>query len=198
MPTPEEYQLKSDEELVIMTLADQEVFLYLMKRYESKLLRYVNRTFSTRNEDAEDIVQESFINAYRYLNSFDQRLKFSSWLYRIAHNAAVSYFRKAKARPQLIDSEDSDLILEKIASDYDLEQETHVKLTGEKVRDVLEYLDPKYREVLVLRYLENKEYQEISDILQKPIGTIGTLLNRAKKHFVNHAQTKTLHLEETV
>ncbi len=198
MLTPEEYQSKSDEELVSLTLADQEVFLYLMQRYESKLLRYVNRTFSTRKEDAEDIVQESFINAYRYLNSFDQHLKFSSWLYRIAHNAAVSYFRKAKARPQLVDSEDSELMLERIASDYDLQDEVHSKLTGEKVRAVLEHLDPKYREVLILRYLENKEYQEISDILRKPIGTIGTLLNRAKKQFVTTIQLHSSHLAESL
>lgn len=171
-----------------MTLENQDFFLYLMQRYETKLLRYVNRTFSTRPEDAEDIVQESFINAYRYLNSFDQRLKFSSWLYRITHNAAVSFFRKAKARPQVVVGEDGDDLLDRIASDHDLMEEIHEKLTATQVRDVLERLDPKYREVLVLRYLEDKEYQEISDILQKPIGTVGTLINRAKKQFVREVR----------
>ncbi|MFA5052328.1 MAG: RNA polymerase sigma factor [Patescibacteria group bacterium] len=197
MLTPAECLAKTDEELVELTLENQDYFLYLMQRYEKKLLRYVNRTFSTRQEDAEDIVQESFINAYRYLNNFDQKLKFSSWLYRITHNAAVSNFRKAKARPQVISSEDNEEILNKIASGHDLLEEINDTLTAEQVHDVLGHLDPKYREVLVLRYLEDREYQEISDILKKPIGTVGTLLNRAKKQFVRQVKITSAHVGES-
>lgn len=170
-----------DEKLVDLVLQNQDNFLYLMKRYESKLMRYILRLSNVRHEEAEDILQEVFIKVYQNLNSFDKKLKFSSWIYRITHNQVISNFRKIKARPISVDLEKSDDIVQKIASDLDLDKQTDLVYLREKISPLLQKLDPKYRDILILRFWEDKSYQEISDILKKPSGTVAAMINRAKK-----------------
>lgn len=167
---------KTDEELVALSLKDQKYFLYLITRYESKLIRYIRRISSATKEDAEDILQEVFIKVYQNLNDFDLSLKFSSWIYRICHNQVISNYRKIK--PVVLNE-----FPENIPSDSDLIREMDLKDMKKDVRRVLAELDIKYREVLILKFLEDKTYQEMSDILKKPMGTIATLINRAKKEF---------------
>ncbi len=174
---------KSDEELVKLTLEHQEFFLYLIKRYEEKLLSYILRISNIRREEAEDVLQDVFIKIYQNLNDFDTELKFSSWIYRITHNQVISNYRKNKARPQSITLNLNDEIIKKLASNLDIEQEVNILYLRKSINKVLASLERKYREVLVLKFLEEKDYNEMSDILKKPIGTIATLLNRAKKHF---------------
>ena len=174
---------KTDEKLVKLTLQDQEVFAYLINRYEAKLLRYIIRISGVSREEAEDILQETFIKAYRNLNSFNPSLKFSSWIYRITRNQAISAYRKNKIREagHVLDIDDD--ILNNIASNLDTGQAVDLDYLRQNIDGILNRVDKKYREVLVLKFLEEKSYQEISDILKKPMGTVATLINRAKKDF---------------
>lgn len=181
---------KTDEELVALTLKNQDFFACLVERYEPKLMRYVRRISAATQEDAEDLLQEIFVKVYRNLNGFDPELKFSSWIYRIAHNQVVSSWRKTKSRPQVIKFEADEDFLKFIATDEDLARDTERKFTGEQVRSAIQDIDEKYKEVLVLKFLEGKDYQEISDILEKPLGTVATLINRAKKQFAKIAGEK--------
>jgi len=183
-------QEKTDEELVRLALKNQDFFACLVERYEPKLMRYVRRISAATQEDAEDLLQEIFVKVYRNLNGFDPNLKFSSWIYRIAHNQVVSQWRKTKSRPQVLKFEADEDFLKFIASDVDLAGDTERKFSGEEVREFLKRLDKKYREVLVLKFLEEKDYQEISDILEKPLGTVATLINRAKKQFAKIVKEK--------
>ena len=84
---------EEDGEIVRRTLADKEAFVVLIERYEAKLERYLTRLGVGLPEDREDILQNVFIKAYKNLNSFDPTLTFSSWIYRIAHNETMSFFR---------------------------------------------------------------------------------------------------------
>ena len=177
------FRKKTDEELVSLALADQDDFLYLMRRYEGRLLAYILRISSFSHDEAEDILQEVFIKIYENLNDFDTSLKFSSWAYRITHNQAISHYRRAKARPQSLPIDINDKILANLSSDLDIEKKVEVDYLRKAIKNVLANLDIKYREVLVLKFLEERSYQEISDILKKPMGTIATLINRAKKEF---------------
>ncbi|MFH1582108.1 MAG: sigma-70 family RNA polymerase sigma factor [Pseudomonadota bacterium] len=93
-----DYENMPDEQLVQLSLKDQGCFYYLMKRYEIKILRYIKRLTTASQEEAEDIIQEVFIKVYRNLNGFNQKLKFSSWIYRIAHNEIINQYRKTKLR----------------------------------------------------------------------------------------------------
>ena len=171
---------KTDEQIVVLTLKNQDYYLCLMKRYEAKLLNYILKISNINKEDAEDILQEVFIKAYQNLNDFDLNFKFSNWIYSIAHNATISAFRKKKVRPQTVSWEDKDLnnILE---STLDVENTSLQKLTYKQILKIINQLPLKYKDVLILKFVEGKDYQEISDILHKPMGTIATLINRAKK-----------------
>jgi len=190
-------QGKSDEELVVLALKDQDYFLYLMKRYEKKLLGYILKISNISQDEAEDILQDVFIKVYRNLNNFDTNLKFSSWIYRITRNQVISNHRKNKARPQSIkwDAEINDEILNNLAADFDISQEVDLRFLQENIKQILNNLDKKYREVLVLKFLEEKTYQEISDILKKPAGTVATLINRAKKQFKKEVKRQSIKLE---
>lgn len=172
---------KSDEELVKLTLKEKNNYQYLMQRYEAKLMRYIIRLSGARKEDAEDILQNVFLKTYRNLNDFDKSLKFSSWIYRIAHNETVTHLRKFDSRPKTIDPETSSIIMNLTGTDSDIEKELDKKYDSEKITEIINRLSEKYRDVLILKYIEDKDYREISDILKKPPGTVATLLKRAKE-----------------
>lgn len=180
MITGSECVNKTDEQIVVLTLKNQDYYLCLMKRYEAKLLNYILKISNISREDAEDILQEVFIKAYQNLNDFDLNFKFSNWIYSITHNATISVFRKKKVRPQTVSWEDKDLnnILE---STLDVENTSLHKLTYKQILKIINQMPLKYKDVLILKFVEEKDYREISDILHKPMGTIATLINRAKK-----------------
>lgn len=170
----------TDNELVQLSLENQDNFLYLIERYEKKLLHYIMRISGVKYEDAEDILQEVFIKVYYNLNGFSQELKFSSWIYRITHNETISELRKKKSRPVSYYDE-ADLI--NLADAFSADNFLDKKIQQDEIRSILSKLPEKYRDVLILKFLEEKDYNEISDILKKPVGTVGTLINRAKKLF---------------
>jgi RNA polymerase sigma-70 factor (ECF subfamily) len=172
----------SDEEIVRRTLLDKEAFVFLIERYEAKLMRYLERLGVGLNEDREDILQNAFIKAYKNLNSFDPTLAFSSWIYRIAHNEAMSFFRAKHARPQVILSEESEALITELQDDSaDTSLLAESRLSREELTKALETLPQSYRDALTLRFFENRSYAEMSDILQVPVGTVSTLLYRAKR-----------------
>jgi RNA polymerase sigma-70 factor (ECF subfamily) len=178
----EKCQKYDDNQLVALSLNDSQYFYCLMKRYEEKLASYVKRFTYLPDEDIDDIVQESFISAYQHLNDCDCKLKFSSWMYRIVHNQAINFMKKNKQSVK-IDVENDDEFVDWLVADTNIEKETIIKYFNEYVKTVIEKLKPIYKEVLVLKFFEDKDYQEISDILQKPMGTVATLLSRAKIQF---------------
>lgn len=171
----------SDEEMVGLALQEQAFFAHVIQRYEERLARYIRRLGIHDPDDRADVLQEIFIKVYRNLNSFDRSLQFSSWIYRIAHNEAISWYRKRNARPEghlVLDSDDVFLFLSTNEDSSEVEFDKHVN--EQMLADALSQVDEKYRSVLLLRYFEHKDYNEISDILQIPVGSVGTLLHRGK------------------
>lgn len=171
---------KTDAEIVQMTLEEVNNYGLLVEKYEAKLLRYIKRILYVNTEDAEDILQEVFIKAYRNLNSYDSKYKFSNWIYRIAHNEAVSFLRKNKKRLKDIPNGSEENIFDTIVSDVDIEKEYLQEIEKEDLTKLLYELDVKSRDVLILKFLEEKDYNEISEILHVPSGTVGSLISRAK------------------
>ena len=186
------YETMSDEQLVQLSLKDQNSFYYLIERYEPKILRYIKRITNISPEESEDLLQEIFIKVYRNLNRFNRKLKFSSWVYRIAHNEIINQYRKKKSYSATIDlfteNDDTDHLAGFIGEALDIDNDYISRENAEKVRAALAKLPDKYREVLILRYFEDQSYKEISDILRKPAGTVATLINRAKSKFRKIAQ----------
>lgn len=178
-----ESPMLTDAEIVARTLRDTSAFALLVERYEAKLLRYIRRLGVRNVEDGEDVLQEIFIKVYKNLNAFDNTLSFSSWIYRIAHNEAISFYRKQSVRPeghQIADSEDVLMWLPENDT-TSAERLFDTTVNAEALRTALRTLDEKYRDAIILRYFEHKEYDEISDILKIPIGSVGTLIHRGKK-----------------
>ena len=172
----------TDEQIVRRTLANKDEFALLIERYEAKLGRYLQRLGLASPEDREDVLQNAFIKAYKNLNSFDPDLSFSSWMYRIAHNEAMSFFRSRQARPQVTLSEDSESLLTELRDDSaDTAALTDLRLSSAELAKAFATLEPKYRDVLTLRFFEERSYTDMSDILQVPVGTVSTLIHRAKK-----------------
>ena len=174
---------KTDSELVKLTLKNQANFLYLVNRYEQKLFYFIRRISNVSVDEAKDLLQDVFIKVYQNLNDFDQSLKFSSWIYRIARNHVISHYRKNRHQQAVASPEVNDEILNNLVSDFDITKEIDSKILRENILSVLNKIDGKYREVIILKYFEEKSYEEISDIIKKPTGTVGTYLNRAKKQF---------------
>jgi len=177
---------KSDEDLVKMALANSREFSHLVYRYESKLLSYIKRVSGLSLPDAEDVLQEAFIKIYYNLHSFDAGLKFSSWAYRITRNEVVNDFRRRKSRGLFHFSEFTDNVMTELVSEDKIGDKIDSLKRNKIILEALNALDEKYREVLELKFFEEKDYREISDILKKPIGTVGTLINRAKKNLKKH------------
>jgi RNA polymerase sigma-70 factor (ECF subfamily) len=192
------FKSKSDAKLVVLALKKQDAFEELVSRYEKRLFRYIRRFAGLSDQCAEDILQEVFIKIYRNLNNFDPDLKFSSWAYRITHNETINHIRKNKHNHTIAletDDEDAANLIDFLSSEDDIPKEISKKELQKEVREILDRLSPDYKDVLILRFLEDLEYSEISDILKKPMGTVATLINRAKAQFKtlalkNHEQTQ--------
>ncbi len=188
-------QKLSDEELVEKSLRDVEYFACLFERYEKKLIRYILRLSSFSLEEADDVLQEAFLKIWKNLNKFDSSLKFSSWAYRIVYNTTVSEWKKSKSygKDQQVKIENE--LFKNLPSEINLAEEFQKGDSEKEIRKILNALPKKYSDVLVLKFLEEKNYNEISDILKKPPGTIAMLIHRAKKAFREEADRKNISFE---
>jgi len=175
----DKYRELSDQEIVELVKEDLEMYKYLIERYERQLLIYIRRVIYISKEDAEDILQDVFLKVYKNIHGYNSKYKFSSWIYRIAHNEAVSFLRKKKDAEVVQDSD----IFDNIPSDTNIEDEFIQDLKSTETKYLLSKLDRKYRDVLVLRYFQEMEYNEISETLHIPNGTVASLISRGKKKF---------------
>ena len=176
----------TDEKLAMLVQGNnQEAFGVLMDRYQDKLLRY-GRRFLAQNESIVDVVQEVFIKAYQNIQSFDATRSFSPWIYRIAHNAFINEIRRRKRDPLLF--VDVDAIIDHPSYEFDpAADEERVQMKA-LIDAGLDALTPAYKEIIILYYIENQSYEDISDILQVPIGTVGVRLRRARTRLKEYVE----------
>ncbi len=156
---------------------DIDAFGLLVDRFHAKLRRYGGK-FLAREDDIDDIVQDVFISAYRNLQGFDTSLRFSPWIYRIAHNAFVNALRKNEHGAVDIDF---DTFVAHHVYEDPAESERDLKDMRALLDRGLEGMSAKYREVLVLHYYEDLPYKDIADVLRIPMGTVGVRMRRAKE-----------------
>jgi RNA polymerase sigma-70 factor, ECF subfamily len=172
--------VKTDEMLVEEFLSDfnkVDSFEELLNRYEPKLNRYI-RSLGIEQNMAKDVVQDSFIKAYRNIRSFNPKKgKWSSWIYRIAHNCAMDSFKKSNKDLTV----DEDEWWNGIAVPENITTELNLKLDVERLAKLMSKLDVKYRHPLNLYFLDGKSYKEISAILRLPTATVSTRIKRGKE-----------------
>mgnify|MGYP001569176873 CR=1 FL=1 len=166
----------SDKELVQRVKdGDVHAFEKLLFRYEKQIFFYILK-FINQNENAQDIVQETFIKVYRSLKTFDPEYKFKTWLFTIATNTAYDWLRKAKKTKEIFIIDDPDINFETI------DERLPYKIIEDKeyIDKVMKNLKPAYRSALLLYYYDGMKYEEISQVLGVPINTVKTYLSRAK------------------
>ena len=165
-------------ELLLISRArggDREAFGALVEQYRDNVYRLAYRMCGNAY-DADEAAQEAFVAAWRALPNFRGDAKFSTWLYRLTTNAAIDVMRREKRHQTVGDGEMID-----VADDADSPQETVERTEQqEAVQEALATLSEEYREVLLLRYMEELDYAEIAEVLQLPSGTVKSRINRAK------------------
>ena len=170
-----------DEEIIKkIRTSDPELYAVIIDRYQKKLIRYAYNLIKNEHK-AVDIVQESFIKAFVNLNNFNIEKQFSSWIYRIVHNQAINLAKKYQRETPLLENWDFE-------SDDDIESDFEQNEIKENVEKCLRKISLLYSEPLSLYYIDEKSYEEISDILRIPMGTVATRINRAKKLMKNICQ----------
>jgi len=164
----------TDEEIVEKVRThDQDLYAVIIERYKNNLLRYATNLIHDEDK-ASHIVQDSFVKAYINLNGFNMKKKFSSWIYRIVHNEAMNLVKKYKREVSMPDDFDFE-------SEEDITKDFEQKETILYVEKCLDSMPLIYSEPLSLYYLDEKSYEEISDILRIPMGTVAIRMSRAKK-----------------
>ncbi len=160
---------------------DEYAFNLLVKRYKDPLMNFVFRFVGNRT-DAEDIVQETFLRLYKNKHYYKEIAKFSTWIYTIAGNLAKTELRKRKRRNMF--SINNFMQTDK---DYDLpdkgvtpDRHANTIITDNIIQGAIDKLSPKFRQVILLRDVQGFSYEEISQIVDIPLGTVKSRVNRAR------------------
>ena len=183
----------TDEELARKVAAGDEPSLaVLVRRWEAPLRRYVLRRCWSCRDDVDDLLQEVFLQVYRHIHAFDPNLKFSSWIWRIAHNAMVSRVRVHARTDPHVPLDEALLIPNGMRTDAPCEAADLAR----EIASILERMSPALRDVFVLRFHEEKSYEEIGDILHLNANTVATRVRRAREFFMEHARLRGIQLRE--
>lgn len=174
------YRDLPDRELVARCqLGEADAFNELVSRHQDRVYAAVTR-FCGNGEDAADVVQRAFINAYRKISEFKGDAAFSTWIYRIAFNQAIS-FRRENRRPAVsIHGKGEDGLIAEPADERAPGESMESEETQKKVREALDRLDEQDRQIIILKDLQGQSYDEIAAILQVPKGTVRSRLHRAR------------------
>ncbi|MBM7554143.1 RNA polymerase sigma factor SigW [Thalassobacillus pellis] len=163
---------------------DHAAFEDVVTFYQNKVYQICFRMIGNKHE-AEDLAQEAFIRAYTNIDRFDEKRKFSTWLYRIATNLTIDRIRKKKP-DYFLDAEVKGTeglnMYSQLAADQALPEEEVESLELQTyIHKEILALPPKYRSVIVLRFLDELSLQEIADVLEIPVGTVKTRIHRGRE-----------------
>lgn len=173
----------TDGELIVNAIrGGEDNFEELVRRYQRPITGYVYRMLN--NYDASlDVTQEVFIKVYNSLEKYSAEYKFSTWLYRIAHNAAIDYMRRNSVNQQSLEAENADgtYQLQIESSQPNPEQMRERSEWRTEIDAVVKCLPPLYRELIVLRHTQDLSYDEIAEVTNLPLGTVKNRLFRARE-----------------
>ena len=153
-------------------------FGQLVQKHQDRLFNSLVHQLRSA-EDAQDVVQEAFVQAFLKLDSFRGDSQFYTWLYRIAFNLAISHRRRARPVASL-DQRREDLVAEPIGRDCPPDGRLMQQETVEQVQHALAELDEEFRQVLVLREMDGCSYEAIAELLEVPVGTVRSRLHRGR------------------
>lgn len=175
----------ADADVVRRILAGEgELFELLVERYRVRLYRFVQR-FTNDAEDARDVTQDVFLKVYGALDSYDSKYKFSTWLFRIAGNAAIDHLRRRRIRALPLDLPPDEEGSERRLEPKELRPDPYEDLARRRLRtaldEAIERLPDDYRELISLRHYGELPYEEIAELKGMPLGTVKNKLFRARQ-----------------
>lgn len=176
-------QLNFTDEQLIKKFQDGDLYAYdlIVRRYKDQLLNFAYR-FLGNLEESEDVVQETFLRLYKNRHAYKQIAKFSTWIYTIAGNLAKTELRKRKRRKLVSISElgfeEKEYEIQDIKADT--ERQTDSILKEKIIRNAIENLPFRFKQVIILRDIQELSYEDISSILRIPLGTVKSRVNRAR------------------
>ena len=172
----------SDERLVELSLdGDEDAYGILVRRYQRRLTAFLSQLVGDM-ELARELSQEAFVRAWSALERFNPKYRFSTWLFRIAHNLGIDQLRRRRLLTTPLyrtDSEGDEV--EVVVPDLDKDPLGHLenRALASELREVIDGLRPEYRELVLLRHFGGLSYQEIADFTEMPLGTVKNKLFRA-------------------
>ena len=172
----------SDEQLMsLFQGGDENAYIELVNRYKDKLINFIFNYLGDL-ESSEDVVQETMIKLYQKKHYYKEIAKFSTWLYTIAKNLANTELRRRKQRKTTLLSQFSkdDKTYELPSNDPEPGQEIQTDIVNKIIRDAVDQLSEKFKIVIVLRDIQGLSYEDISEIINVPIGTVKSRINRAR------------------
>jgi RNA polymerase sigma-70 factor (ECF subfamily) len=172
----------ADEALIELALdGDEDAYGVLVRRYQRRLTAFLGQLVGDL-ELARELSQEAFIRAWSALDRFDPRYRFSTWLFRIAHNLGIDQLRRKRLQTVSLYRSDSDgEELEVVVADLEKDPLGHLenRALADEMRRAIDELRPEYRELVLLRHFAGLSYQEIADFKDMPLGTVKNKLFRA-------------------
>ncbi len=182
-----EYPSKEEEFEIIQKILGGEVnhFEILQRKYQKPLTLLITRMIHNA-EDAQDLVQETFIKAYNNLRFFKKEFSFHSWLFKIASNLCIDYLRKQRIQKISIEqpfpsSNEDDKHFDYPDKDADIDVKISIVERDKILHQAINLLPEHYRKIIHLRYFEELDYQELAEKLSLPLGTVKVHLFRARK-----------------
>jgi RNA polymerase sigma-70 factor (ECF subfamily) len=174
---------------------DRRAFSELVDLYKDKIFHLAYRMLYNV-EEAEDVVQETFLRVYSNLHRFDENQKFSTWIYRIGTNLCIDRLRRRKQTysldAEVSESEGADWYSMLPSDERTPEGELILSETQEQVRKAIDALPEKYKSAVILRYLHDMSLQEISEILNIPVTTVKTRVHRGREYLRERLEKQTL------
>jgi len=157
---------------------DKDAFRVLYDAFNEKV--YSNVFYMTGNEEAaKEITQLVFIKIYRYIDSFEFRSSIDTWIYKLTTNTCLNYMKSAKQKKYTgLENVNERTVLSGDSDSEDLQSRIH---TSEAIKRVINKLNPKYRTIVILKYINDLSYSEIAEVLGCSIGTVSSRLNRCHK-----------------
>jgi RNA polymerase sigma-70 factor (ECF subfamily) len=190
----------TDQEVVLRARSGQEAaYRELIRRYERPIFALLFRMVRDR-ELAEDLAQETFVKALNAIDSYRPEFKFSSWIFKIANNAAIDHLRRRELDTLSLDGSphaETPEAMQATALQIGARQETpldtvEAKELGTAIEAAIGSLRPEYRSCILLRHVEGRAYEEIAEMLNLPLGTVKTYIHRAR----NELRLSLAHLKE--
>ena len=188
MVLPEQLATATDQEVVLWARKGYErAYRELVRRYQRPIFSLIYRMVRDR-ERAEDLAQETFVKVLNALESYRPEYKFSSWIFKIANNAAIDHLRRKEldtlsldGAPDAVTSERREGTSLQIADQSESPlQELEARELGGEIERAIAQLRPEYRSCILLRHVQGYAYEEIADMLDLPLGTVKTYIHRAR------------------